>query len=641
MLNKLACLLVFVFTPIIASFSLGQETKIADINDEAIRQTYDSLELKQISVKEVSFSRKGVYVIKVANQKQFDQMPANLRNALKDGKRNIKVKIKKGTYFFKEGYLTLKGLDYPNTDIRIEGKNVVVVPEGHTLKSGDLIPCEVSGESSYVDLKSKKSVSVWSEMMWADSLVEVVNETEKICRLKNSELKGVLLPEGNHAYMDLTRWCRCYQYKVLKIENGYVYFIAHDLEKDTILGSRHYNVNYDFVFSGKKPRFRLCNTTRNEKDSVIDYRIVSSLAGNSVYLAKESNFLNVLQATLNIFSIKGLFFLGGKKSDTPLINFDHANINGFVIKDCCFVGQMGTILRLLSTDNLLFHHNTINNNYEWGVFSDELSSNITIINNKFENNGIGLSYARCVSCFGRDFYVGNNTFKNFGYCAISVGLPYGSIMKNPARGIVEYNHIWYDKEHFENAWKYTIMDSGAIYVWTQNDGTVVRYNYIHDYTGMEQNRGVFCDDGAHHFAIYGNIVVNVPNYSALDSRRVAGTEAANNKVSKSVRNNINNVMMYNLTDGTINFVGNEIANNGCKKGRNLLLRESGVVRKIHRYKPQLKNLEVDITDKEVSFFGHDEKGIIVPKEVLQEIQRLPCYERMKKYIRVESHNYLR
>lgn len=209
-------------------------------------------------------------------------------------------------------------------------------------------------------------------------------------------------------------------------------------------------------------------------------------------------------------------------------------------------------------------------------------------------------------------------------------------MVRASGGIVEYNHIWYDNEHFNNAWKYTIMDSGAIYLWTQNCNAVVRYNYIHDYTGMRQNRGIYCDDGAKGFIIYGNVIINVPNCHAIDSRRVAGTETAKKKVSKSIRNNIDNVIMYNVTDGTINFVGNEIANNGCLKGNNILLRESGVEVKTHDYKPLLKNLKVNIKDEETTFDGYDENGIIVSKDVWKKLAMLPCFERLQRYVRINS-----
>lgn len=63
-----------------------------------------------------------------------------------------------------------------------------------------------------------------------------------------------------------------------------------------------------------------------------------------------------------------------------------------------------------------------------------------------------------------------------------------------------------------------LMDSGAIYTWTQNDQVIIRYNYIHDYTGASDNRGMFCDDGAANFKIIGNRILRIANSYCVDSR---------------------------------------------------------------------------------------------------------------------------
>lgn len=634
MIKKSAFLLLVVFIPCFTSFCVGQGSENDRRNEEIIRQVYDSLELRQMPAREVKYSCKGLYEIKVSNQQQFDKMPSNLMKALNDGKRNIKVEIKKGTYFFSNSYLTLKGFDFPDADIRMEGKNVVIVPAGYFLKNGDSIPCDVSGESCYLDLDGVTSLSTWGEMMFADELIEVIDLASKTCRLKCDAIKSITLPEGNQAYLDLTRWCRCYQYKVLKIDNGYIYFYAHDLEKDNVYHKDEYNVNYDYICAKTYPRFRLCNADKEGKVSVLGERLYLGNGLSEVHLGDAATFMMVRDTKLHNISLSGITFLGSKPSPMSLFYFRDVKTANIEFHDCKFIGQRNKIMNLYASDNLYFHDNYVRDNYDYGIETDNLTSNTYVVNNCFEENGTSLSCTRCVTCRGRDYYIAHNTFKNFGYCAISAGLWYGTEMENPSGGIIEYNHIWYDKEHFDNAWKYTIMDAGAIYLWTQNKDAVVRYNYIHDYTGLRQNRGIYCDDGAKGVSIYGNVIINVPNIHSIDSRRVAGTEMASNKVSKSERNNINNVMMYNLTDGTINFVGNEMAHNGCKKGRNMLLREKGVVREPHEYKPQLKNLEVDIKDEDITFLGHDEKGVIVTRDIMEEIKKMPCYDGMKRYLRV-------
>ena len=305
-----------------------------------------------------------------------------------------------------------------------------------------------------------------------------------------------------------------------------------------------------------------------------------------------------------------------------LMLFKETKASDIEIAGCTFAGQMGRIVSAYSTDNLLFRDNYVTKNYEWGFLADNMCSNAYVVDNVFEDNGLGLSYARCVTCMGKDYYIARNTFKNFGYCAVSVGLYYGDKKKCPPCGIVENNHMYYDAEHFNNAWKYTIMDSGAIYLWTQNDGAIIRYNNIHDYTGMSENRGIFCDDGASGFSLYGNVVMNVNNWYAIDSRRVAGTERGKNARSFAMRNNVNNVVMYNVTDGTINFVGREEKSNGCFKGANVLLKKSGEQQRGSQVKTTYKNLEKMDGDTEVS-----ESRRRARTRALKKV--LPCYGKMK------------
>lgn len=636
MRNKLFWYLFVLIIPLFTSFCVEQNSRYKRHNEDIIRQLQDSLEQRIMPERKVEYNCKDVYVIKVNNQEQFDHMPSNLQKALQDGKRNIKVKIRKGTYFFKENYLTIRELNYPDADLRIEGNNATIVPSGYIIKEGEPIPCDVSGESCFLNLANKTPISPWGDMMFADELIEVVDLKSKLCRLKCDAIKDIILEEGNEAYIDLTRWCRCYQYKVLKIENGFIFFYADDLEKDKFFGSKEYNVNYDYVVGKTYPRFRLCNVKKGNGISVIDGKVSLDSNLESVFLAEASTFINVESSRLHNMTIKGLSFLGNKLTEEPLIKYKFVTASNIEFTKCEFIGQRGEIMFLNGTDNLHFHDNIVRDNYVWGIEINNLCSNAYVINNSFENNGTNLSYNRCVTCNGCDYYIAHNTFKNFGYCAISLGVWYGAEMYLPAGGIVEYNHIWYDDEHFNNAWKYTIMDSGAIYLWTQNRNAIVRYNYIHDYTGMGQNRGIYCDDGAKGVTMYGNIVVNVPNCHSLDSRRVERTESARNKVSKSQRNNINNVMMYNMTDGTINFVGNEIANNGCIKGKNLLLRENGSVRRTHNYEVLQKHIAIDVKDEDISFLSHDEIGVVVTRDVWDELKKVPCFDGMKKYVRINK-----
>lgn len=607
--------------------------KAAD-GEVALKHVFDSLELIQWRMPLEMVKRETtspVHYIRINNQNQFEQLTPSLKTALNEGRRNVCVIIKEGRYLFKEHHLNLDECHFPDAEITIKGKNVVVVPEGKWYADGDTIHQIVDGESCFLN-SNNDVLPTWGELMYADSLIEVTDTINNICRIRCKRLENLQITEGGQAYIQVTRWCRCIQYNVVKIENGYVYFKAHDLEYSSMFIRKGYNVNYDYLYALQTPRFRLCNIGDNSCVSILKNTVTCPAKDKAVYLCSASNFLTSFKTELKSLTIQGLTFLGGRSAIPPLLYFHTTNYKRIEISNCNFIGQKNRLLNFNFSQNLLFTNNVVKENYTDCISCFNATLNTFFTDNVFENNGLSLSSNRCVSCSGRNYYIARNTFKDFGYCAISVGMGYNGEMRIPTQGVVEYNHMYYDQEHFENPKKYTIMDSGAIYVWTQNAGTIIRFNYIHDYNGMRENRGIYLDDGAHHVSVYGNIVMNVPNCHTIDSRRVPGTEKSKNKVSFSETNNIDNNILYNITNGTINFVGNERKDNGCVIGSNVIVLKGDEEQLTHFHKPLLANVEKLTDDIPLSFEKHSVKGVKVDKHSKNIIKELPFYKKISQWI---------
>ena len=208
-----------------------------------------------------------------------------------------------------------------------------------------------------------------------------------------------------------------------------------------------------------------------------------------------------------------------------------------------------------------------------------------VTNNEFKDCGIGLGNTMCVRCNEAEYYIANNTFCNFGYSAIGVGLWYGHEKKHDIRGIIEHNEIYFAGDYFAHREKYTLMDAGAIYVWTQNDDAIIRYNYIHEYGGMRLNSGIYCDDGASNCMIYGNVVLNTPDGCSITSRKVKDQKATH-------QNNSNNFMAENVVDGAVVFAGYGAEERHCVKGANYVLKPQVN----SSYSTKLEGLEVNEAD---------------------------------------------
>ena len=185
--------------------------------------------------------------------------------------------------------------------------------------------------------------------------------------------------------------------------------------------------------------------------------------------------------------------------------------------------------------------------------------------------GKRMSNTPCVRCQGTDYRVSDNVFLNFGYGGISTGVWYKSKMKHPCSGVIENNELSYNQDYLDHIDNFGIMDGGAIYIATKNAGSIIRNNYIHDFSGMKSNRGIFCDDGASNIEMYGNFITGIANSRCIDARRAAKIECPSTPESDIDRANVNIIIRDNVVDGGIRFEAHEGPDNGCVKGANYIL----------------------------------------------------------------------
>jgi hypothetical protein len=169
--------------------------------------------------------------------------------------------------------------------------------------------------------------------------------------------------------------------------------------------------------------------------------------------------------------------------------------------------------------------------------------------------------------------------------------------------------MWCDEDYIAHKEWYTLQDTGALYLWPKNDSVTVRNNYIHDIDGMLLNRGIFCDDGASHFRLYGNVVINIANSYSIDSR---------NCEKKFPGANEDNRMEGNIVDGPIKFEGSSKADNGCVVSGNVMLYKEGEEPPENIY----SRLTTEKPDYQMTFLGKDQDVIVMERRQMERIQRL-------------------
>ena len=464
------------------------------------------------------------YTIRVQNQEQFESINDRISEGIAKGYTNIRIKISKGTYSFYEDHIQRKDEHYPNVSISIQGKNAVITSY---CSSANLGMCE----------------SEWTELTQTDELIEVVDFGKKLCKIP---FKNTLSTDKRKRFtkVQVTQWFLAPIYDVCDIDETGVYFIAQNLKEV----KNGYNVNYDYEYLGKKPHFRLFDTSKER-------------------LCSATTFLSMTNCEFHSLSIAGLTFKRNKAGG-GLMELNYVAAQSITIEKSTFEEIQGYVTECLGTDNVLFDHNIVRNTAGHEVRFLSGCRNVSVTRNLFENCGQSLNNTICVTCGEAEYYIANNEFRDFGRIAIAVGVWHGSKKHRKSGGIIEKNQMYFTPDYLKRRKGNVLMDSGAIYTWTQNDGVIIRYNYIHDYEGLGDNRGIFCDDGASNLKIYGNVILNTPNSYCIDLRSI-------NDNAEGFLNNANNLIAYNVVENGIRFEGCSQEERHNAKGTNIVLSASG------------------------------------------------------------------
>ena len=397
-----------------------------------------------------------------------------------------------------------------------------------------------------------------------------------------------------------TEWYYSRICKVERIDKDYIYFKVPELFS---IGE-YYNVNYDYRWHKVMPRFRV-SQVRYEKE---------------VYEGTAGIFCCFKESSFNSVSFEGLTVIGNC-SQNDLFCLDNCKFEDyFLLFNCSFSSQRGSVISVKRSNNIYIQNCQFRNQYSTVIYSDRNTKHTEVTRNSFDNCGLGMQNDFCVVCSGSDYLVSRNRIKDFGYGAIAAGIWYKFDQTIPSNGYIECNEIFCSKSYLNNVEQHGLIDGGAIYLWTKNDDVVIRYNYIGNISGAGSNRGIYCDDGAYGFTIYGNVISNVINSNYIDSRI---------DQSDFLTTNTNNIVMYNIIEGRYKFEGSLKPNNGCIKGKNIVLKQKGAA----PFHIVVNNIESQQEDTYLEYKSNRDLGIIVPQSTRKELRKLPFYRLIRKYLK--------
>ena len=559
----------------------------------------------------------------VTCQDDFDHLGERIKTALQKERGTVEVIIKAGDYIYKEKHILLKGIEAPKVKLVIRGSGANLFPVGEMYHNGDSYVERFSINRAFVTTNGK-NVRLWTEMRTVNELVEVVNESEKLCRLRCMELHDMSENEVKHVFIRIPHWFLSSSYRVKKIEKGYIYFIAQDLEKSTLGG---WNINDDYNYSRKKEiRYMLCNVSAdNSRLSFICDLVKMPKGVDALRECTVGNFLFFTDCLFKEVCISGLNIMAAAYFDSGVIELRNLKTKGTLIENCLFRNMKCEVVKIKNSPNVTVRSCSFDYCYKDVISSDNGSTNTIVAGCTFMNLGLDMENSAGVRCIGSQFRISNNYFRDYGYSAISTGGNASIEYNHPITGIIENNRLLYTQDYCKQKENKTLMDGGAIYVSTKTDGVVISGNYISNYTGMADNRAVFCDDGARNVTICGNIITGTENSYSIDSRRVASVESVAGPV------NVGNRIYGNVVDSRIRFAVNETAANKCELGKNFFLIDAGGVLPENQYE------KIDSAGVDVIIEKRGVKGdrIIVSRGDAKTIKKSASWKSLKKCLSIK------
>lgn len=474
----------------------------------------------------------------ISSQDRFDDLMTALTSALKEEPEEVVIRFEAGTYYFDERHIKLDGMRYPRTRLVFVGNGATLTAKGEDYSHEDIFHSVWDTGTGVISGDS--DVFLWSSVYFSQGRAQCIDPENNLYRLKCKSLTKKECSDLSFSHLLLTEWYKSKMMKVEAVENGYVLFFAADGQED---------LNLDFSYAQRFPRFKLLNT-KSAPFAVRNGVVQLDPRFPSVHVCQSGRLLSASGACFRSISFQGFKFVGNRDNIYALMDFTKTLTDGISIRRCEFCGLQSKLIMVAYTPDFTFSDNTIHDCYRGGIESFA-SPRTRVCNNVFHNVGLAMSNDFCICCAGEDYLVSGNKISDFGYGGIAIGMHYRQKRTCPINGIVEYNELYYSQNYREQYQEHTLMDSGAIYVFTQNDNTLIRNNYIHDYIGMKDNRGIFMDDGAINVTVRDNVIMHITNSWSIDSRRVAEVET--DPDSQVRMTNIGNTIINNKTDGKIRF----------------------------------------------------------------------------------------
>ena len=409
---------------------------------------------------------------------------------------------------------------------------------------------EVKGNELFITEKGKIIKLAESEPFLAESWQ--YDSITNICRIElPNEIRELSIPEDNQTYISYEAWFVRQRDKVLYAKDGYIYFTCNC----------SYKPYHRFRRFTPRPHFTIINGDKTNNGVVIrNHEIVLPKTKKKMSLSSLPALIKVQKnCTL---SLKNVQLFG---TNTCMLE----NEGICILEECSLT--LGTGNAINSKGQLYVKDCQFSKISQFAINSISPRSYTDVSFCKFIRIGKDGSNCAGIRSLG-DTYIGECTFLDANYCAIWVGQVNATQDSLLPSALIENNTIRSSDKWIEEQ-KWGLTDGGAIYVAPNNKRTIIQNNYISNFSGHNQNRGIFCDDGTYNVTIYNNTICGIKNSYDIDLRDCSTKNTR--EIPKGKRFNTNNYVGYNSCDGYIRCEGPlAFENHNCLFENNILYEDS-------------------------------------------------------------------
>lgn len=559
---------------------------------EAVRDSLDAIQYKVPDVP-VWEPRK---IINISTQDHWDGLKDILKASLDHGDRAIEVRLTNKDIVLGNNNIVIQGFNYPNAKIRVVGSGAPINPYGISfVRKGR---GSKLGFYSYTYKEFNLDDTILdesgNEISLREEAKQVTGEILKVQGLMSSSVQDDIwkfkidLPDLNEKqckdfYILMTRDWTSARHKVVKVENGWLYYHLYSTDWNS-----NRNPNVDWTLYKVRPRYRLINCPMSNGLHIVDGRIYIPPKYKKVKIVKGGSLLTFSYCHFNTLEVTG-FKLNGSGQGALFGIYSSTFDNGAFIRGNEFRNLSSKAVCTANNRNVAICDNVITDTRQQAIEGGGV--NTTICRNRLKNIGWMLN-TRAVSGSGDKLHICDNVIEDFNYAAIACGSRAATKDSVILNFIIERNYVHLTKNFTDNFLSNTLADGGGIFFGPSCTQGIIRDNIIVGMKGINSNRGIFLDDGSKNVSIYGNMIVGTINSYDIDLRLCS-------TFAKEIPDyNTNNSIFHNIMTGGYRFQDRG-ADSHCVGGQNILVlsgrRGDTIV--------DIENFTSDITIDGVEFDG--------------------------------------